>query len=358
MKRTRLAVLFGGQSSEYEVSLVSAYSILNNIDRDKYEIITIGITKEGRWLLYNGSTDRIKSDHWNQPGFVKDAFISPSPFTNGIIALIGDSEYTTIKIDVVFPVLHGKNGEDGTIQGLLEMSGLPYVGCDTLTSAICMDKCVSHEVLHGAGIKTADWLSLSRTQTCDLELCQKLVGEKFEYPVFVKPANAGSSVGISKVKKPEELGEAILKAAKTDRKMIVEQVITGREVECAVLGNDEPVASDIGEIVPSTEFYDYDSKYNNDSAGLYVPARVDEGLRRRVSEIALKAYKIVGCTGLARVDFFLQPDNTIILNELNTLPGFTPISMYPKLFEYFGKSYIVLLDDLINLALKRREAKN
>ncbi|MDR2655062.1 MAG: D-alanine--D-alanine ligase [Oscillospiraceae bacterium] len=354
MKRTRVAVIFGGQSSEYEVSLMSASSVLRNLDRDRYEVITLGINKKGRWLLYNGSIDRIKNKRWEQPGFVRDAFISPSTNSCAIIAMREDNRFTEIQIDVVFPVLHGKNGEDGTIQGLLELAGIPYVGCDTLSSAICMDKIVAHSVLKDAGIKTADWIGVIGKDTKNPELCDRLIRQKFGYPVFVKPANAGSSVGISKVKKPGELGAALDKALLTDGRIIIEQGITGIELECAVLGNGEPLASDVGEIAPLAEFYDYDAKYIDGGTGLFVPARVEEKTRKKIGEIAVKAYRVMACTGLARVDFFLQPDGAIVLNELNTLPGFTHISMYPRLFEAAGLPYKNLLDRLIELAFEKK----
>jgi len=355
MKRIKLAVIFGGASSEYEISLLSVTSVLEAIDTQIYEVITIGITRQGEWYLYNGDIERIAQDTWShQSRYLRKAFISPNPATKGIVVLEPDFTYGLIEIDVVLPVLHGQNGEDGTIQGLLEISGLPYVGCNTLSSAICMDKSVAHCVLENAGIRTVDWVTLHQGESGDFYKAEKLVEEKLSYPVFVKPANTGSSVGVSKAKNRHELKTAIEKARQYDRKVVVERCIEGTELECAVLGNQVPVISGVGEICPTAEFYDYDAKYNDESTELFVTARISEKDREAIRATAAKAYRVMGCSGLARIDFFLEKDGSIILNELNTMPGFTSISMYAKLFEAQGVPYSDLLDKLIGFAIERK----
>ena len=259
-----------------------------------------------------------------------------------------------LPVDVVFPVLHGKNGEDGTIQGLLDLAGIPYVGCGTLASAMCMDKAVTHTILRSAGIHQADylWFYISSYER-DPGTIRGKVRDQLGYPVFVKPANAGSSVGVSKVRCEEELDAAIKRAAHEDGKVVVEEAIAGQEVECAVLGNASPEATIVGEISSSADFYDYDDKYVNGTSRLYIPARVSKEVSNQIRETAARAYRMLGCTGLARVDFFVRNGEEVILNELNTMPGFTSISMYPKLWEAVGKSFSALADDLIALAFER-----
>jgi len=341
-KKMSIAVLFGGQSSEHEVSLMSARSIYENLDKEKYDVYMVGITKEGKWFLHTGEGSR------------EPAFLSPDPSVHGLVAMGGPVR--TIPIDCVFPALHGKNGEDGTLQGLLALSGIPYVGCDTESSAICMDKAVTHTLLSAANIEQAHylWFYSDRFDAAPDTIKNKICA-RFDFPVFVKPANAGSSVGVSRVDSPEGLDGAIRKAAKEDGKVIVEEGILGQEVECAVLGNRQDAkASIVGEIGASAEFYDYDDKYVNGTSQLYIPARIPEETARQIRETAVRAYRWLGCSGLARVDFFVtEKEHKVVLNELNTLPGFTSISMYPKLWMAMGLTYSGLLDRLIELACER-----
>lgn len=353
MQKKRIAVVFGGKSSEHEVSRVSASYVIRSIPADKYEIYTIGITKDGRWLLYSGSTDRIADGSWEKDENNVRAFIAPAPTVGGLVVI--DGECRIIRLDVIFPVLHGKNGEDGTIQGLFEMSGIPYVGCGVLASANCMDKAVTNILLEHTGIDQAafTWFyTYDYRKDPDIYIAQ-IENELKGYPVFVKPANAGSSVGITKAHDRGELITAIETAAKEDSKIVVEENIVGYEVECAVMGNEEPVASVPGQIAPASEFYDYDAKYNNSQSLLYIPARISDELREKVRATALKAYRSIGCTGLSRVDFFVTEDGRVLLNEINTLPGFTSISMYPKLMAAEGLDGSSLIEKLINYAFER-----
>lgn len=348
-----LAVIFGGVSSEHEVSRMSVTSILENLSNERYEVHMVGITKEGRWLLYTGPVEDILSGAWEQ-GPVTPAFLSPDPSVHGLVAL-RDGKAETIHVDVIFPALHGKNGEDGTIQGLFQLSGIPYVGCDTESSAICMDKAVTHSLLSSADIEQAHylWFYADRFDAAPDTIKNKIQA-RLDFPVFVKPSNAGSSVGVSKVERFEDLDQAIRKAAREDKKVVVEEGITGQEVEVAVLGNRDCDASIVGEIGASAQFYDYDDKYINGTSQLYIPARIPQEVSEKIRQTAVRAYRLLGCSGLARVDFFVTAeDNRVILNEINTLPGFTSISMYPKLWMAMGLSYGELLDKLIELALQR-----
>jgi D-alanine-D-alanine ligase len=348
MKLT-LGVIFGGNSTEYEVSLVSASSVLRNVDLDRFNVVMIGITRQGEWYEYFGKIDDIESGEWVNSPDKKRAFISPDPTIHGLIDQNGNTTY----LDVVFPVLHGKNGEDGTMQGLLELSGIPFVGCNTLTSAICMDKDLTHIVLTHHQIPNARWISIRKTVSYeDLTKAFDYAERYLGYPMFVKPANAGSSVGIRKAKNRDELVDAVFYAHTFDDKVVVEEFIKGIEVECAVMGNENPIASVLGEICPCNEFYDYDAKYQSASE-TYIPARISEETTQLVKETAVKAYKALGCRGLTRVDFFVKPNGSICLIEPNTLPGFTSISMYPKLRMQDGTSYKDVITSLIAYALEK-----
>ena len=351
MSKIKVAVLFGGVSNEHNISLISAANIISSIPADKYEVIPIGITKKGRWLYYPGDISQLTSDRWESNPDCVPAVILPDPMYKGILKMSEDSSSFT-KIDVVFPALHGQNGEDGSIQGLLKLSGIPYVGCDVISSANCMDKTVTHTILEANGIKMARWKSILSSELGRLDdICDEIAGE-LDYPLFVKPANSGSSVGINKAGSFEDLKNAIKLAFSHDKKVIVEEYIKGREIECAVFGKDTPFASDLGEIKSCNEFYDYDAKYILGTSGLTIPADIPESSSREIRETAVRAFTTMGCSGLSRVDFFLKDDGTVILNEINTLPGFTQISMYPKLMEHMGISQSELLDKLITLALE------
>lgn len=354
MSKTTVAVLFGGCSTEHEVSRVSAASVIQNIPQDKYDVVPVGITREGRWLLFSGETAELPDGSWEQNPANRPAFISPDRTVHGILAQT-ETGLETIPVDVVFPVLHGKNGEDGTLQGLLQIAGIPFVGCSSLVSAVCMDKAITNSLLETAGIPQAHYLwFFTDNYLTGAEKIRGKIEARLGYPVFVKPANSGSSVGVSKVTRPEDLDAAIQRAAREDIKVVVEEAVVGQEVECAVLGLSRPEASIVGEIASGAEFYDYDDKYKNGAAKLFIPAHIPEETAEEVRENALRAYRMLGCSGLARVDFFVRKsDGAVLLNELNTLPGFTSISMYPKLWEASGLSYPELLDRLIQLAFEK-----
>lgn len=350
MSKIKVAVIFGGASSEHDISLVSATNVIENMPKDKYEAICIGITKKGRWLYYPGDVSNIASGEWEKDPDCSSAVISPDPLHKGVITL-ENGEYTIRKVDVVFPVLHGKNGEDGTIQGLLDMSRIPYVGCGLLASASCMDKTHTHTILDYNNIKTAQWRMLGLRDLNHLEFKCADIADDLGFPMFVKPANAGSSIGINKADDLDSLKEAVKIAFSHDSKVIIEEFVKGRELEVAVFGYDSPFASFIGEIGKSNDFYDYESKYINNSVNLFIPAKIPDDSAREIRETALNAYKAMGCKGLARVDFFLKENGEVILNEINTMPGFTSISMYPKLMEDLGMSYSYLIDKLIEQAI-------
>lgn len=355
MKKLNVAVIFGGKSTEHDVSLVSAASVMRNMDTEKYNIIPLGITKDGRWLLYGGNIENIDKDNWVKNA--APAIISPDSSEKSILKL-EQNNLERIKIDVVFPVLHGMYGEDGTIQGLFELSGIPYVGCGVLASCVGMDKIYTKLVFDNANIPQADYCVVYRYDLNEkIEQYADDIEEKLGYPCFIKPSNSGSSVGISKAKNRDELKLGLIEAAKFDRKILVEEFIDCREIECAVLGNENPKASKLGEILPANEFYDFDAKYQNAASKTRVPADIPKDVYDKISEYAVTAYKALDCAGLTRVDFFIDKSNgRIVLNEVNTLPGFTSISMYPQLWEATGIPYTKLIDELIQLAMKRDKA--
>src|SRR5579862_5222197 len=389
MAKLRVGILFGGRSGEHEVSLLSAASVLNAIDKNKYEVVPIGITKDGRWLTAGDAENllqgklvieprhlRAGDPEITQPAAVlargEAVVVPPEPVhrQSGLVPFQSDSALTrrasdrAINVDVIFPVLHGTFGEDGTIQGLLELADIPYVGAGVLGSAAGMDKDVMKSLFIAAGIPIVKHVTILRSEwEKEPKKVQKFVEKKLKYPVFVKPANLGSSVGISKAHERRELGPAIEEAAKFDRKIVIEQGVGGnknkaREIECSVLGNDEPAASIPGEIVPIKEFYDYNAKYLDEGSQLIIPAKLTKSQTKKVQELAIKAFKAVDCSGLARVDFLMDPKTRkIYLNEINTMPGFTAISMYPKLWGASGLQYSDLIDRLIQLAIERHEDK-
>ncbi len=353
MKKLSVCILFGGISPEHEVSLRSAESVLNNIDHSKYNVFPVGITKEGDWILYGGKDySLLPSGKWlNHPGN-RRAAISPVR-GQGLLSFEGDCVVRE-RIDVVFPVLHGENGEDGAMQGLLQMAGIPYVGPHVSASAVSMDKTLTKLVVDQAGVTQAAW-HLVRRQDLEFHMDSTLdtLEKKFSYPMFIKPAGTGSSVGVSKAADREALRNALLAASVYDKKVLVEEFIHGREIEVAVMGNDNPVASICGEIDSGADFYDYDAKYITDTSVAYIPARISEEVEEAVREAAVKVYSAIGCQGLSRVDFFVTFEgDRVVFNEINTLPGFTSISMYPKLFAASGIPYSELIDELLKLAVE------
>ena len=351
MKKLSVCILFGGISPEHEVSLRSAESVLNNIDHSKYNVFPVGITREGDWILYGGKDySELPSGAWRNHPDNRKAAISPVR-GQGLLSFEGDCVVRE-RIDVVFPVLHGENGEDGAMQGLLQMAGIPYVGPHVAASAVSMDKTLTKLVVDHAGVTQAAW-QLVRRGDLDTrkEQVLDLLESRFQYPMFVKPAGTGSSVGVSKASDRETLSRALAAAAAFDEKVLVEEFIHGREVEVAVMGNENPVASVCGEIDSGADFYDYDAKYVTDTSVAYIPARIPEDVAEVVREAAIKVYSAIGCRGLSRVDFFVTyEDNRVVFNEINTLPGFTSISMYPKLFAASGIPYSELIDELLRLA--------
>lgn len=353
MKKLSVCILFGGMSPEHEVSLRSAESVLNNIDHKKYNIFPVGITKEGDWILFTGKDySMLPSGEWKTYPGNRRAALSPVR-GQGLLSFEGDCVVRE-RIDVVFPVLHGENGEDGAMQGLLQMAGIPYVGPHVSASAVAMDKTLTKLVVDQAGVTQAAW-QLVRRGDLDTRMERILdsLENRFAYPMFVKPAGTGSSVGVSKAADRESLRTALLSASAFDEKVLVEEFICGREVEVAVMGNENPVASVCGEIDSGAEFYDYDAKYTTDTSVAYVPARIPEDVAETVREMAVKVYQAIGCQGLSRVDFFVTFEgNRVVFNEINTLPGFTSISMYPKLFAASGIPYSKLIDNLLELAME------
>ena len=353
MKSLSVCILFGGVSPEHEVSLRSAESVLNNIDESKYNVFPVGITKEGKWILYGGKDySDLPSGRWLTHPDNRQAAISPIR-GQGLLTFEGDCVVRQ-QIDVVFPVLHGENGEDGTIQGLLQLAGIPYVGPHVAASAVAMDKTLTKLVVDQAGITQAAWNLVRRSDMGSrMEGTLDALEAKFAYPMFVKPAGTGSSVGVSKATEREDLKKALLEAGKYDDKVLVEEFIRGREIEVAVMGNESPVASVCGEIDSGADFYDYDAKYITDTSVSYIPARIPENVAETVRDTAVKVYKAIGCQGLSRVDFFVTwQENRVVFNEINTIPGFTSISMYPKLFGASGVPYSQLIDKLLELALE------
>ncbi len=356
MVKQKVAIVFGGVSSEHEVSRVSAASVVRAIDKEKFEAVLIGITKnEGRWLLFNGSPEEMEDGSWeHNPGNLP-AFIAPDRSVHGAV-VVKNGGAENLRLDAVFPVLHGKNGEDGTIQGLFELSGIPYVGCSVLASAVCMDKAVTNSLLDHFSVKRAEWGAMMCTEMDRFDELADRFERNLNYPIFVKPANAGSSVGISKARNRAELKDALVLAFLHDDKAVLERTVVGKELECSVLGNREPIASEVGEILPANEFYDYEAKYHSSASETRIPASITPEQSLKIRETAIKAYTALGCEGLSRVDFFLETaTGEVLLNEINTIPGFTSISMYGKMMEYSGVPYTELITRLIGFAIERSE---
>jgi len=387
-KKIRVGILFGGRSGEHEISLLSAASVFKAIDQNRYEVVPIGITKQGRWVT-SADAERLLTGKPLEPERQLRAcdpettaaaavlqtgeavVVPPEPHKPGAGMTPFQTEAPTrraadraINVDVIFPVLHGTFGEDGTVQGLLELAEIPYVGAGVLGSAAGMDKDIMKSLFRAAGLPIVKHVTILRSELESYsQKAQKTIERSLKYPVFVKPANLGSSVGISKVHERKELGPALAEAARFDRKIVVEQGVGGkngkaREIECAVLGNDQPEASVAGEIVPSAEFYDYSAKYLDEGSQLIIPAKLTKSEIKKVQELAIGAFRAVDCSGLGRVDFLMDPKSrNIYLNEINTMPGFTSISMYPKLWAASGVPYPELIERLIRLGIERHEEK-
>lgn len=352
MQKLKVLVVFGGVSNEYEVSLRSAAAIIDNMDREKFDVKTMGVTKDGRWLLYSGDTAAIADDSWQKSAV--PALISPDRETHGILVL-ENGAVRSERIDAVFPAVHGQNCENGALQGLLDTCAIPYVGCGVAASAISFDKVFTHIVAESAGIPMARWQLACREEDIDAAVAR--IAKALGFPCFVKPANSGSSVGCSGAKNEAELKCALQNAFLEDRRVVIEEFIGAHEVECAVIGNLETEAPTTGEIVSPDGFYDYDTKYKNDNAKLLIPAGISEQSADEVRRLAQKVYKALDCRGLSRVDFFVKKGGEVLFNEINTMPGFTSISMYPKMMISSGLTYSGLLTRLIELAIEERERR-
>lgn len=348
MQKKSIAIIFGGNSTEYEVSLQSAYSVFDNIDSEKFDIIPIGITRSGEWFHYTGSMDNLLNNTWFEDSSkLFPIVVSQNRSVKGFLEFSGDS-YKTVKLDLVLPVLHGKNGEDGTLQGLFELAGIPIIGCNTLSSALCMDKDRAHKLANLAGVAVPKSVTFKEHEK-DSAVAE--INSSLTYPLFVKPVRAGSSFGITKVSQKSELNEAIRLAFEHDSEVIVEENIEGFEVGCAVLGIDELITGRVDEIEISGGFFDFEEKYTLKTSNIYMPARIDAKDEKRIQETAKIIYKALGCTGFARVDMFFTPSGEIVFNEVNTIPGFTSHSRYPNMMKGIGLSFAQMLDKLIGLYL-------
>lgn len=357
-ERLKVGLIFGGRSSEHEVSLMSARSVLNALDKDKYQVIEIGITKHGCWLSGKDALSSFESDDL---GGLTDVTMLPDPERTGLYGWLSQGNFEMLnELDLAFPVLHGTFGEDGTLQGLFELAEIPYVGAGVLASSVAMDKALFKDVMRGSGIPVIDWVMLgSKEFEAGLETALERGESVGSYPLFTKPANMGSSVGIMRCESRSDLVEGLQEAAQFDRRVIVERGIDAREIEVSVLGNEDAEASLPGEIVPSDQFYSYKAKYIDDASELIIPAKLEPRLLEKIQEMAVAAYRAIDGAGMARVDFLLDRESgELYLNEINTIPGFTKISMYPKLWEASGVSYSTLLDRLVELAFERSAQKS
>jgi D-alanine-D-alanine ligase len=348
MKKINMAVVFGGRNHEHEVSLKTSTTILRNADKEKYNLFPIGITREGRWMYYDGPYENIENDTWEEIAKdLEENHRKPGAFSLNIPNL-------DQKIDVAFPAIHGANGEDGTLQGLLEMAEVPYVGCRVFASAACLDKVHSKKIFEASGIPVTPYVIIYRKDLENEEYCINEIESNTDYPIFIKPANLGSSVGISKIDSREKLMEGLRSSSRYDRKLLIEGGVDCREIECAVIGNSDPIPSVLGEIVASRDFYDFDAKYSEEAqSAIIIPAKISDELTKEITEMAVKAYKAIDCTGLSRVDFFLdKKSGKYYLNEINTMPGGTKFSMFPMLWKESGISYTKIIDRLVEYALE------
>lgn len=353
MNKIKLAVIFGGKSSEYSVSLHSAASVIRNIDRKRYDLLLVGIDEEGKWFYCPDDVDAIEHDTWKSLQGVCDIVLSSSQTHPGFVKMKMDGTYETLPVDCIFPILHGKNGEDGTLQGLFALSGIPFVGCDHLSSAISMDKDYTHIICEAAGIKMAPYVCFRKNNDLDYEEAFKEVRTNLSLPAFIKPANAGSSYGISKIRNYDEFVNGLKAAFLHDKKVIVETGIDGFEVGTAVLGNEELFVGEVDEIETKKDFFDFAAKYDLDDTIIHCPARISETKKEEIRELAKVVYYALGCSGLARVDMFLTPNGDLYFNELNTIPGFTSASRYPSMMKATGVEFNELINQLVKLAMNK-----
>ncbi|MEL7649992.1 MAG: D-alanine--D-alanine ligase family protein [Sedimentibacter sp.] len=352
MNKTRLAILFGGKSDEYSVSLHSAAAIIKNVPQDMFDVTLVGITRDGKWLHYEGTADRINDDTWHHE-MLSPVILSMDNNFRGLIKLDEKGgTFEKIAIDCIFPVLHGKNGEDGTIQGLCQMTGIPFVGCGMTASAVSMDKEFTHAICERAGIRMAPYVRAARSGNLNVKKLYEESLEKLSLPMFIKPANNGSSLGISKIRNYNEFEKGIMEAFEYDDKVIIEKMIEGFEIGCAVVGNEELLIGEVDEIDTKNDFFDYVEKYSQHNSKIHCPARISDELKAEAKKTAEKTYRALGCKGLSRVDMFLAPDNTIYLNEINTIPGLTDLSRYPSMLKKIGIEYKDLIVKLVDLAME------
>ncbi|MBR0139616.1 MAG: D-alanine--D-alanine ligase [Firmicutes bacterium] len=352
MKKIRLAVVFGGRSSEHEVSLRSAASVIENLDKEKYEIIMIGITRDGRWLLFDGPASALKDGSWQKKA---EEDLAKDPGKYGFSVFGGSIRQLSDMADFALPMIHGQNGEDGSLQGIFRQMDIPFGGSDVTSSSLCFDKSLAKLVCSAAGIPQTPSVFLKSREIGEEKIRE--INEKLRYPLFVKPANMGSSVGISKVSEPSGLMDALKLAAGYDDRILVEQGVKGRELEVAVMGNDRPVAIEIGEIIAAGDFYTYESKYDDRGSETVVGAELPEGKREELLRLAERVYELLDCGGYARADFFMDEDGNFIFNEINTIPGFTSISMFPMLASSKDMDYSQVIDRIIELGFERYEKK-
>ena len=358
--KTVFCVMFGGNSTEYEVSLKSSYSVLENANKEKYDIVKVGITRDGQMYIYTGDNENIKNNSWkDDKENLRKALFSTSYGDHAVYAINNDDTVERVAIDVVFPVMHGAFSEDGRLQGMLDMCGVPYVGPGCASSAVCMDKAFTKMLLNNYGIPMAACVYATKEDVLtSIDSIVTDVESELGYPVFIKPANSGSSVGVSKARDEKELKEALVKAIEFDSKILIEEAVIGREVEVAVLGNEKAVALTCGEIISDADFYDYDDKYNNGTSTYNIPAKVKKSTWINLKRTAEGIFKYLDCKGLSRVDFFVcGEEEKIIFNEINTLPGFTNISLYPKMAMESGFTYSQIIDKLIELAFESKKGE-
>lgn len=351
--KTKLAILFGGKSDEYSVSLSSAAAIIKNVPEELFDVTLVGITQEGQWFLYEANADKINDDTWHKEKLSPVLLNMGSNFKGLVKLNLENNTFEKIEIDCIFPVLHGRNGEDGTIQGLCQMTGIPFVGCDMTSSAVGMDKEFTHIICENAGIKTAPYVAAVNSNKLNIKKLYDETLEKLGLPMFIKPANSGSSIGISKVRNYEEFEKGIMEAFHHDNKVVVESMIEGFEIGCAVVGNDELTIGEVDEIDTKNDFFDYVEKYSQHNSKIYCPARISDELKNEAKLIAEKTYRALGCKGLSRVDMFVTPENKIYLNEINTIPGLTDLSRYPSMLRKIGMEYKDLIVKLVELAMEK-----
>lgn len=353
MNKIKLAIVFGGKSSEYSISLHSVTAIIKNVPHDKFDVILIGITEAGKWLYYDGDAENVNNDTWNTNRNLSEVVLSTDDKFKGFLKLTSDNTYEKVEIDCIFPVLHGKNGEDGTIQGLCQLAGIPFVGCDMTSSAVCMDKEFTHVICEMAGIKTAPFMAVVNSKALNVKSLYEEAYEKLSLPMFIKPANGGSSLGISKVRNYDEFEKGIMEAFEYDKKAIIEAMIEGFEIGCAVVGNDELIIGEVDEIDTKNDFFDYVEKYSQSNSKIHCPARISNDLSKEAKNMAEKIYRSLRCSGMARIDMFLTPNNEIYLNEVNTIPGLTDVSRYPSMLKKIGIEYKDLIVKLVDLAMEK-----